>query len=952
MLVQTTTILSLVATLISTSQAISTGKPNWARNTYIVELAKDTSADQAVQVASAARKANHKRFYDHLSKRGTEFQVEQEYDNDKLFHGASITFGDGMTLSEIASLEGVQKVWPVRYYTPHDYESRKHHYDNVNKKRHHRLAEEAMLKKRAYKPLPASVYKNDKFAPHVQVGADKLHEQGVLGKGVKVAIVDTGVDYTHPALGGCFGPGCKVTFGLDLVGDNYGAGAAPVVDKDPYDSCNIHGTHVTGIVGADWNAANPLNFTGIAPYAELGMYRIFGCKGGFTSTDLIIKAFLQAFEDGANVITMSVGGVSGWTEDAGSVVADRINALGRITTISAGNDGVEGLFYSSGAANGINVWSIASINSLQIYTRKFSINTGKTGTYISVAAWGVSGLGIYATSTEEAPTDDGCSAFSLPTGFNANKTVVIIRRGTCPFLTKIGNAVTAGAKYVLIADTNGIPYFLGEDYGTPTSALVDTDTGDYLRRRFRENKKTVLDFTDETTIPIANYDGGYNSDFTTYGPTNDMYQQPSFAGVGGNYLSTYPVWAGSYNVISGTSMACPQVGGSAALWLSVRKNENLSPLQIKALFSASASFQYLSSDAPDVLSPVVRTGSGIINVANAVNTKTLVQPYALYLNDSQFFEGSQTIKLTNLANSQKTYTITHEAAASAYLYDEGETIYPSVTPEHTTDVAASVTLSHNRITVAGVNEASVTIKIKKPADNARYPVYSGFIVFTSGSEVLKVPYFGVAGSLYNTTIIDYGSKAEGTPMPFIWTVGNPTSGPISGTGGTVQVGSKTYTLKGNSFPTFFFRLAMGTARFTVDLIPSSQKVPTTVDNPYLVASTAPSVASAGKDHQVSTESSLINNIVKRASYDSIPVLGNVYGGDYWPRNSLTDPTDGNYENYYTWDGTLSPDGVSSVDAENGSYRLYFRALKINGNPENNDDYESWVSNIITIKRSS
>ncbi|KAH8923038.1 subtilisin-like protein [Atractiella rhizophila] len=946
MLVQTTTILSLVSTLISTSQAIQLGKPNWARNTYIVELAKDTSADQTIQVASAnARKVQHKRFYDHLSKRGTQFEVEQEYDNDKLFHGASISFGDGVTQAEISSLDGVKKVWPVRYYTPHDYESRKHHYDNKNKKRHHRLAENAMLKKRAYKPPPASVYKNDKFAPHVQVGADKLHEQGILGKGVKVAIVDTGIDYHHPALGGCFGPGCKVTFGLDLVGDDYGGGLPPVVDKDPYDPCNIHGTHVAGIVGADWNANNPLNFTGIAPYAELGMYRIFGCQGGFTSTALIIQAFIQAFEDGANVITMSVGGASGWTEDAGSVVADRINALGRITTISAGNDGVEGLFYSSGAANGINVWSIASINSLEIFERKFTMSTGKIGNYFSGNAWDASGLSVYATSTEEAPAADGCAAFTLPAGFKAEKTVVVIRRGSCPFVDKIKFATDAGAKYILIANNGGSTVFLGFDYGAEFSALTDTETGDYLRRRFRENKKTVLTFGKDVEI-IPNVGAGYASSFTTYGPTNDMYQQPSFAGVGGNYLSTYPLWAGDYSVISGTSMACPQVGGSAALWLSARKNEGLSPVQIKSLFSTSASWQYLSADAPKVLSPVVRTGSGIINVAAAVDTKTLIEPYALYLNDSQHYKGSQTVKLTNLGSSQKTYTITHVAAAAPFLYDEGENLYPSISPEHSTSVAATISLSHNRITVPAVGEASITIKINKPADSARYPVYSGFVVFTSGSEVLKVPYFGVAGSLYDTSVMDYGTAAEGVPMPFIWTAGNPNDGPVGG--GDVQVGGHTYTLSGNSFPSIIFRLAMGTARFTIDLIPASQSVPTTVADPYLKASTAPKVASAKEAHEVAASD--VNTIVKRAAYDDVPILGNIWNGEYWPRNSLTDPTDGNYENVFTWDGTVSPDGVSSVDAENGSYKLYFRALKINGNPENNDDYESWASTTITIKR--
>lgn len=58
------------------------------------------------------------------------------------------------------------------------------------------------------------------YGPHLMTGVDKLHEEGLIGTGVKVGIIDTGVDYTHPALGGCFGPGCKVGGGFDFAGDN------------------------------------------------------------------------------------------------------------------------------------------------------------------------------------------------------------------------------------------------------------------------------------------------------------------------------------------------------------------------------------------------------------------------------------------------------------------------------------------------------------------------------------------------------------------------------------------------------------------------------------------------------------------------------------------------------------------------------------------------------------
>lgn len=89
-------------------------------------------------------------------------------------------------------------------------------------------------------------------------------------------ILDTGVDYKHPALGGCFGPGCTVAYGYDFVGDDYDHSNVdkdtPKPDNDPMD-CSGHGTHVAGIVAArnvGPDAEGPLNFVGVAPGGKFG----------------------------------------------------------------------------------------------------------------------------------------------------------------------------------------------------------------------------------------------------------------------------------------------------------------------------------------------------------------------------------------------------------------------------------------------------------------------------------------------------------------------------------------------------------------------------------------------------------------------------------------------------------------------------------------------------------
>lgn len=136
----------------------------------------------------------------------------------------------------------------------------------------------------------------------------------------------------------------RVAYQRKLVGDGYdGLNLYP--DDDPDDTCDGHGTHVAGIIAAQ--GVNPEGFTGAAPGVTLAAYRVFGCGMGSVGNDVLIAAFNMAFEQGADIITASIGGTSGWTEEPWAVAVSRIVERGVPCTLAAGNGGTAGLFFSS-----------------------------------------------------------------------------------------------------------------------------------------------------------------------------------------------------------------------------------------------------------------------------------------------------------------------------------------------------------------------------------------------------------------------------------------------------------------------------------------------------------------------------------------------------------------------------------------------------------------------------
>ena len=215
-----------------------------------------------------------------------------------------------------------------------------------------------------------------------QTGADIAQsELGLSGRGVRVAVIDTGVDYDHPDLGGCFGPHCRVEKGFDLVGDAFDANdIAPIIAPDPDpDDCAGHGTHVAGIIGANGG------IKGVAPEVTFLAYRVFGCAGT-TNSEMLLDAMERAQRDHADVINISIGAALQWPHYPTARAADRLVKHGIVVVAAAGNEGALGLYGSAAPSLGKNVIAVASFdntNTNAAWTNQVASEPNPTANLIS-----------------------------------------------------------------------------------------------------------------------------------------------------------------------------------------------------------------------------------------------------------------------------------------------------------------------------------------------------------------------------------------------------------------------------------------------------------------------------------------------------------------------------------------------------------------------------------------
>ncbi len=603
------------------------------------------------------------------------------------------------------------------------------------------------------------------------IGADEVQNIGIDGEGVTIAIIDTGVDYTHANFGGSGDqadyqandpnviepgsfPTAKVIGGYDFAGAVYDAGSSdpsiytPIPDDDPLDGAG-HGSHVTGIasgLGVEGSIG-----TGVAPGASILALKVFGDQGGSTSlTSDAIEYALDPNGDGdisdhVDVINMSLGSGYGDPSDPSAVSANNAAKLGIIVVASAGNSG--SIPYITGspavAGNAISVASTLSGGDTMGMTVSGDVNAS----YEAIEGTGAVTLSEGSVYGNLMVPSDPANVFGCdPILDDMTGAVALISRGGCSFDLKYINAQDAGVAAIVVYNDGTsadrvAPIIMGGigDSGveiTIPGVMTTSIAGQEMAASLASGGE-IASVLDET-IMVATLFGDTISDFSSRGPGHGGSTFKPDVSAPGSAISSTAVGSGTGAVTyGGTSMAAPHVAGVAALLKQV--HPHMKPKGIKALIqNATTSAQGAGTVGP--IPPLARQGTGVVNAKAAVSLTSYASPAGVSfgrINPSKRVTVKESFKVRSLSGGSRNFSVTHIPNQT----------FPGVEVE----CPSSVKVKHGK---------SHKLKIKLTMDPSVGPYDNGFhsqtevdgwCVLEDGTDTLKVGYLAV---------IDPASKME------------------------------------------------------------------------------------------------------------------------------------------------------------------------------------------------
>jgi subtilisin family serine protease len=489
------------------------------------------------------------------------------------------------------------------------------------------------------------------------------------GEGIKVGIIDTGIDYIHTNFAGTgleadydrndttivtdnvIFPSAKVVGGYDFAGDEYDADSddpalnTPKPDQDPQD-CNGHGSHVAGTAGGfgvnsdgttytgEYGPNTPFNTMrigpGVAPKAKLYALKVFGCDGSTDVTDAALEWSVDPngdgdFADRLDVVNMSLGSDFGSPYDSSAVASDNAAAAGVVVVASAGNSG--DTYYISGSpgisARTINVAS--SVDSTSIYDG-FRVNAPASAAGVKPASQSVAfnwegKSPVTADLVYPASQPTGCAAFDATNkALIAGKIVLLDwTDGQCGSVARGANVVAAGGVGFILADNS-------EDFDlliTGSAVIPGVSTlkqvGDELKTALSSSTVNVT-LTPEYNNSIRYVDNALNdtlSAFSSRGPRRgDSLLKPDIAAPGQSIFSTAVGTGDEGTSLNGTSMAAPHVAGSMALLRQMHPDWTVEELKALAMNTANNDLRSARADNAPIYGPG-RVGAGRITLTDA-----------------------------------------------------------------------------------------------------------------------------------------------------------------------------------------------------------------------------------------------------------------------------------------------------------------------------------------------
>src|SRR6266446_4715872 len=551
------------------------------------------------------------------------------------------------------------------------------------------------------------------------------------GAGIKIGVLDTGIDQTHPFLTDNtltppagfpkFDPGNQqFTSRKVIVARVYFTGKPGSFTAQ---ALQDHGTHVSGtIAGVNGTNAPPTATTpavsglsGVAPKAFLGNYNVFpGQTGNATSHD-IARAIEDAVKDGMDVINMSLGGGINGFQDQLTVASNRAAKAGVVVAIAAGNSGpgVNTVESPGQAADAIT--ACASTNNhyfgipVTIGTTTYGAAVGSFGRFSPAVS---KPLANWSNPADSAGATRACVGV---TGQPFSGSIVVLDRGTCTFSTKIRNAQNAGAAGVLVVNNGaGDPIAMGQDGSPnqPTISAVMVALSD--RSAIRGAAGTTATVDGATVIEVLTNNQNFLAGFSSRGPANLLDIKPDVCAPGVNVFSSIP--GNGFAMFQGTSMATPHVAGSSALLRQL--HPDWTPAMVKsALVDTATRAANLGTTNP------MNIGGGVLNLAAATSVSATLEPATLSFRKIEPGTGkSKTIDvtITNVSGTAHAYNATAAITVSPAAGAAGASVSP-----------ASLTL--------GPGESGTLSVTVGTAQTAPQGQYWGRLTVSDGQSTLAAP---------------------------------------------------------------------------------------------------------------------------------------------------------------------------------------------------------------------